>query len=124
MDDENESAEVEPSDAPHEFPVSSRKRRSNGGKILLVLLVPMFISAFLASGDMSNYGRDGMVVLLFGCPIAGVTAGCMYAGRLSKLTEGQRIAAAFGMSIVFTVSSVALSFVGCISMVPLFSLLR
>ncbi len=90
------------------------RNRFRAWQIFLILLAPGLLSLLiLAVAPRDNYVENGLLMLIFGCPTAGIVCGWLFAIRLGHLEKLNRIATGFVMAIVFTVASVALAFGGC-----------
>ncbi len=115
MNDEEEILRALRAEARESTPEDeSRRLRRPWWAFLLILLAPMLISLLALSVDSGNYGQAGMLAFLFGCPVAGIIAGCLFAKGLRQHSDGRRVVAAFIMSIVFTVAAAGLSMGGCL----------
>ena len=114
MNDDPDLPDALGGDTPESSQVSADARPGCAGWIyLVVLLAPMVLGCLaLLEGSKDGIGL-GLTAFFLGSPIAGIATGCGFASGLRKLSPGQRIAAGFGMSLVFTAASAALAWGGC-----------
>ena len=105
----------EPLNVPREKATASgRGNVALAVAILLVLLTPGLLSAICLSflSFQTAYSGDYLILIfLFGCPISGGIGTRMLAGSVARKTGFE----VFAWWLVFTATSLALAFGGCMS---------